>query len=106
MKKQNISSTINYLPALSGTIDYPLTNDYMFRSVMQSNKNVLKGLLCSLLRLNSNDIHSVEILNPIELGKTIIPVMITKTQNPHSKSVFSISLHFLNTRNSMPLINL
>ena len=71
MKKQNTSSTINYLPTLSGTIDYPLTNDYMFRSVMQSNKNVLKGLLCSLLHLNSNDIHSVEILNLIELGKTI-----------------------------------
>lgn len=71
MKKQNTSGTINYLPTLSGTIDYPLTNDYMFRSVMQSNKNVLKGLLCSLLHLNSNDIHSIEILNPIELGKTI-----------------------------------
>ncbi len=55
----------------TGIIDYPLTNDYMFRSVMQSNENVLKELLCSLLRLNSDDIRSVQILNPIELGKKI-----------------------------------
>lgn len=52
-------------------LDYPLTNDYMFRSVMQSNENVLKGLLCALLHLNSEDVVSIQILNPIELGDTI-----------------------------------
>ena len=71
MKKQDTSGQTDYLSAYSGTIDYPLMNDYMFRSVMQSNKNVLKGLLCSLLHLQPEDILSVEILNPIELGKTI-----------------------------------
>ncbi len=59
------------LASFTGAIDYPLTNDYMFRSVMQSNENVLKGLLCSLLHLNPDDIRSVQILNPIELGKKI-----------------------------------
>lgn len=59
------------LTTFSGKIDYPLMNDYMFRSVMQSNERVLKGLLCSLLHLTPDDIHSTEILNPIELGATI-----------------------------------
>ena len=56
---------------LTGKIDYPLMNDYMFRSVMQSSEKVLKGLLCALLRLNSEDVWTVQILNPIELGKKI-----------------------------------
>ena len=71
MKMNNDSIFADYLSATSGTIDYPLTNDYMFRSVMQSNENVLKGLLCSLLHLDPEEIISTQILNPIELGKAI-----------------------------------
>lgn len=59
------------LASFTGAIDYPLTNDYIFRSVMQCNENVLKGFLCSLLRLNPDDIWSVKVLNPIELGKKL-----------------------------------
>lgn len=71
MKNQIISCQADFLSTLSGAIDYPLMNDYMFRSVLQSNKIVLKSLLCSLLHLRPEDIRSVEILNPIELGKAI-----------------------------------
>lgn len=71
MNNQNTSDSTGTLSMFSGAIDYPLTNDYMFRSVMQSSDNVLKGLLSSLLHLNKEDISSVEILNPIELGKAI-----------------------------------
>ena len=59
------------LALLTGAIDYPLTNDYMFRSVMQCSENVLKGFLCSLLRLRTDDVRRVQVLNPIELGKKI-----------------------------------
>lgn len=52
-----------------GKIDYTLTNDYMFRAVMQENETVLKGLVSSLLHLDFSDIRSVTILNPIALGK-------------------------------------
>lgn len=71
MKKRQAIDKADLLSTFSGTIDYPLMNDYMFRSVMQSNKKVLTGLLCSLLHLDPGDIRSVEVLNPIELGKTI-----------------------------------
>ena len=57
--------------SFTGVIDYPLTNDYMFRSVMQSNEKVLKGFLCSLLHLKPGDVRRVQVLNPIELGKKI-----------------------------------
>lgn len=55
----------------SGKIDYTLMNDYMFHSVMQRNHKVLKGLLCALLHLNPSEIHSIEILNPINQGNSI-----------------------------------
>ena len=60
----------NYATA-TGPIDYNMTNDYMFRVVLQENELVLRGLLCSLLRLSANEINSVEIMNPIILGETI-----------------------------------
>ena len=54
----------------TGKIDYTLMNDYMFRAVMQKNKNVLKELICALLHLNPPNVKSVTILNPIELGES------------------------------------
>lgn len=55
----------------TGKIDYCMTNDYMFRMVLQSNNNVLKGLISSMMHVLLSDIKSVEIVNPIELGKHI-----------------------------------
>ncbi len=55
----------------TGKIDYCMTNDYMFRMVLQSNNNVLKGLISSMMHVPLSDIKSVEIVNPIELGKHI-----------------------------------
>ena len=54
-----------------GPIPVRMTNDYLFRALLQRNKRVLKALVCSLLHLYSNEVQSVTILNPIELGKTI-----------------------------------
>lgn len=53
----------------TGSLDIPLTNDYLFRALMQRNASVLKALLASLLRLKENRIDSINILNPIELGR-------------------------------------
>lgn len=54
-----------------GTLPYNMTNDYMFRAVLQTNNQVLHGLICSLLHLREEDICSVEITNPIILGDSI-----------------------------------
>ena len=54
-----------------GKIDYTFTNDYMFRTILQTNELVLKGLISALLHIPFNDIQSVEIKNPIKLGETL-----------------------------------
>lgn len=54
-----------------GALKYNMTNDYMFRAVLQENNKVLFGLICSLLHLKESDVHSVTITNPIILGKNI-----------------------------------
>ena len=55
----------------TGSIDYPFTNDYMFRAILQKDKQVLKALIAALLYLKKESIHDVVITNPIELGAAI-----------------------------------
>lgn len=55
----------------TGPVPYTLTNDYLFRAVFQSNRKALEGLLCALLHLKPDDIKSLIIQNPIEIGDTI-----------------------------------
>lgn len=55
----------------TGPVRYGMTNDYMFRAVLQSNEKVLRGLICSLLHLQDSDIKSIQITNPIVLGESI-----------------------------------
>lgn len=61
------------LPAQNahGPVRFNMTNDYMFRAVLQTNNKVLRGLICSLLHLDEKDVLSVEITNPIILGESI-----------------------------------
>jgi len=60
----------SYLEA-SGIIRYNMTNDYMFRYILQKNQKVLKDLICSLLHLKPHQIRSIEILNPINLAEDV-----------------------------------
>ena len=61
---------ISYKEA-TGVIQYNMTNDYMFRYVLQKNEKVLKGLICSLLHLKPEQIKKVKITNPINLSENI-----------------------------------
>lgn len=67
MAKEEKQVHASYLEA-TGRIDYGMTNDYMFRAILQRNEKVLKGLICSLLHLKPEEITSVRITNPIEPG--------------------------------------
>ena len=71
-KEQSGISLIDInLQNAKGTIPYGMTNDYMFRAVLQSNNKALRGLICSLLHLTEKEVFSVEITNPIILGKSV-----------------------------------
>lgn len=61
---------ISYKEA-TGVIQYNMTNDYMFRYILQKNEKVLKGLICALLHLQPEQIKKVEITNPINLNEDI-----------------------------------
>ena len=54
----------------SGKLGFPMTNDYLFRALLQKNNDVLKGLIGALLHMNIDMIMSATIQNPIELGKS------------------------------------
>lgn len=51
-------------------IDSSNPNDYMFRTILQQNQYVLKGLICSLLHLKPENITSIEVTNPILPGES------------------------------------
>ena len=55
----------------TGPLAYNMTNDYMFRAVLQQNNKVLRGLICSLLHLTEEEVVSVSITNPIILGEAL-----------------------------------
>lgn len=66
------SKKAEYLLAdATGPIRYKMTNDYMFRAILQKNEKALKGLICALLNLQKEEIVSVKITNPIIPGETI-----------------------------------
>lgn len=72
--------SIPLLPPLSektGALACTLQNDYLFKTVMQTDESALRSFLCSLLHLKPEDISSISIQNPIDIGthitdKTII----------------------------------
>jgi predicted transposase/invertase (TIGR01784 family) len=65
-----INAATSYKEA-TGRIAYGLTNDYMFKIVLESNIEILKALICALLHLSITDIISIDIRNPIIPGKSI-----------------------------------
>ena len=65
------TTTISSAYATTGPLPYTLTNDYLFRALLQRNNHVLKGLICAVLHLSEEEVVSVTIENPIELGKAI-----------------------------------
>lgn len=70
-KIDNVAEKTNELELPAGKLRYPLTNDFMFKAVLQRNQTALKGLLCALLDMQMGEIAAVRILNPIEIGDMI-----------------------------------
>lgn len=69
--KSNIMKAGKEWLSATGPLNIPVTNDYLFRALLQRNNYVLKGLICSLLHLPYEEVKSVDINNPIILGESI-----------------------------------
>ncbi len=65
------NSPLFFAQNASGPLRFNMTNDYMFRAVLQTNNKVLRGLICTLLHLSEEEVASVRITNPIILGEAI-----------------------------------
>ena len=55
----------------TGKVDYNPTNNYMFQALFQENTEALTNLICSILHWPRFKVKSLEITNPIILGKYI-----------------------------------
>lgn len=93
-------SSSSWLSA-SGPLTIPMTNDYLFRALLQRNNHVLKGLICSLLNLSSSNVKSVIINNPIILGESIndktFLLDISLTLN--NKALINLEMQVINEHN-------
>lgn len=65
------NSLHQHLADATGPIDFPFTNDYIFRAALQKDAIILKGLICSMLHMYPDEIKSLIITNPITLGQHI-----------------------------------
>ena len=63
-------ATISFKEA-KGVIRFKMTNNYMFRFILQKNKKVLTGLISALLHLDPKNIKKIEITNPINLSEDV-----------------------------------
>lgn len=56
---------------LTGKLPVKMTNDYLFRALLQSDNETLKGILASVLHMDVSEIRSAEITNAVLLGEQI-----------------------------------
>ncbi len=68
--QQNNETKYQYLNA-TGQLEFNMTNDYMFRMVLQRDKATLSALICSVIGLESDEVLDVQIENTVEPGSAI-----------------------------------
>lgn len=85
----------------SGPLPISMTNDYLFRALLQRNNHVLKGLICSLLHLSPQEVSTAAINNPIILGESISNktffLDISVTLNDHA--LINLEMQVINEHN-------
>lgn len=71
MSAKQFSDTHSLFASATGPIRFNMTNDFMFKTVLQRNNHVLIGLICALLHLDESTVKSAVVQNPIEPGELI-----------------------------------
>ena len=70
-KQDKHQKAYQLLESVSGRMDYTMTNDFMFKAVLQRNNYVLLNLIAALLHLKPEDVKSVTVTNPIREGDAV-----------------------------------
>lgn len=63
--------TLELSKNVSGPLPFRMTNDFLFKYLLQSETNTLKGVVCAFLELDYDEIKTITVTNPIELGNDI-----------------------------------
>ena len=71
MSINHFTNADSFLASATGPIRFNMTNDFMFKTVLQRNNHVLISLICALLHLEESAIQSAVVQNPIEPGERI-----------------------------------
>ncbi len=64
-------TTSRFFENATGPVAIPMTNDYLFKALLQENHRVLKFLISSLLHMKPGKIRNIEVVNPIILGEAV-----------------------------------
>lgn len=85
----------------TGPIPTRLTNDYLFKALLQKNACVLKSLICSLLHYSPDHVKDTTITNPIILGEDITDKSVVLDVNVtfNSGSRINLEMQVVNEKN-------
>lgn len=56
---------------LTGELPFTMLNDALFHIVFEANPEALHSLICSMLSLQPEEITSIEVTNPIQIGNSV-----------------------------------
>lgn len=69
--QQNLSGEQYFENQFTGALPYTLTNDFFFKVFLQRNEHALRGLLCAMLSMETEEISEIVITNPIREGESV-----------------------------------
>ena len=52
----------------TGPLPFRMTNDFLFKYLLQEDIRILKGLICSFLNMDESEIKELNVTNPISLS--------------------------------------
>ncbi len=56
---------------LTGPLSIRMTNDLLFKHLLQDDPDTLRNIICSLLHMDASQIETTKVTNPILMGETI-----------------------------------
>ena len=55
----------------SGPLPFRMTNDFLFKYLLQEDNIILKGIICSFLDMDESEITEINVTNPISLSDDV-----------------------------------
>ena len=91
----------NLLASAAGPVEFSMTNDFLFKTFLQSNNKALKGLIAALPHMPAEQIRSVEVIPARDEGdsltdKTLIMDLLVHFNN---NRIINLEMQVINEHN-------